>query len=114
MSLKGNAAGLEVIWQPVFAFQASPGRTQRAAYNRGPLSSGGADEDRTRDLLTASQALSQLSYSPTATYFIRLGLFSQAGFCGGPSKGPSQRGDLKPAERFLLYPAPVVLIFNFM
>ncbi len=26
---------------------------------------GGADEDRTRDLLTASQALSQLSYSPT-------------------------------------------------
>ena len=26
---------------------------------------GGAGEDRTRDLLTASQALSQLSYSPT-------------------------------------------------
>ncbi len=26
---------------------------------------GGADGDRTRDLLTASQALSQLSYSPT-------------------------------------------------
>ena len=27
--------------------------------------SGGADGDRTHDLLTASQALSQLSYSPT-------------------------------------------------
>jgi hypothetical protein len=26
---------------------------------------GGAGEDRTHDLLTASQALSQLSYSPT-------------------------------------------------
>ncbi len=26
---------------------------------------GGADGDRTHDLLTASQALSQLSYSPT-------------------------------------------------
>jgi hypothetical protein len=26
---------------------------------------GGADEDRTRDLLNAIQALSQLSYSPT-------------------------------------------------
>jgi hypothetical protein len=26
---------------------------------------GGADRDRTGDLLTASQALSQLSYSPT-------------------------------------------------
>ena len=29
---------------------------------------GGADGDRTHDLLTASQALSQLSYSPTEEY----------------------------------------------
>ncbi len=29
---------------------------------------GGADGDRTHDLLTASQALSQLSYSPTEDY----------------------------------------------
>ncbi len=29
---------------------------------------GGADGDRTRDLLTASQALSQLSYSPLNSY----------------------------------------------
>ena len=32
--------------------------------NRGETD-GGADQDRTGDLLTASQALSQLSYSPT-------------------------------------------------
>ena len=32
---------------------------------------GGADGDRTRDLLTASQALSQLSYSPTEVWLIR-------------------------------------------
>ncbi len=31
---------------------------------------GGADADRTRDLLNAIQALSQLSYSPTADGFI--------------------------------------------
>ena len=29
---------------------------------------GGADGDRTHDLLTASQALSQLSYSPTEEF----------------------------------------------
>jgi hypothetical protein len=33
---------------------------------------GGAGEDRTRDLLTASQALSQLSYSPTLMIFKEL------------------------------------------
>jgi hypothetical protein len=34
---------------------------------RGPaISIGGAERDRTVDLLTASQALSQLSYSPTS------------------------------------------------
>ncbi len=32
---------------------------------------GGAGGDRTRDLLTASQALSQLSYSPTLSILLR-------------------------------------------
>lgn len=32
---------------------------------------GGADEDRTRDLLLAKQALSQLSYSPKALKLYR-------------------------------------------
>ena len=36
--------------------------------------SGGADGDRTRDLLTASQALSQLSYSPNLPLIIKMAL----------------------------------------
>ncbi len=39
---------------------------------------GGADGDRTHDLLTASQALSQLSYSPTeGFYIIKKSVYSQ-------------------------------------
>ena len=45
---------------------------------------GGADGDRTRDLLTASQALSQLSYSPTGNNSTRaLGPQSSEPVCRG-------------------------------
>src|SRR5437867_1559410 len=44
---------------------------------------GGADGDRTRDLLTASQALSQLSYSPTSKETQTT-----------PTSGPVQDGDI--------------------
>ena len=52
---------------------------------------GGAGEDRTRDLLTASQALSQLSYSPTADNSTRHSMLSQASFYGWfrPHGGPA-------------------------
>ena len=42
---------------------------------------GGADEDRTRDLLTASQALSQLSYSPTRRKLAIFTPFFIGNFC---------------------------------
>src|SRR6266487_2670160 len=43
-----------------------PSRLSRGLQSHKPRGiNGGAGEDRTRDLLTASQALSQLSYSPT-------------------------------------------------
>ncbi len=42
---------------------------------------GGADEDRTRDLLLAKQALSQLSYSPKTLYdYSNLGAENQSFF----------------------------------
>jgi hypothetical protein len=51
---------------------------------------GGAGEDRTHDLLTASQALSQLSYSPTALKHTRHRHLSQAAQsgCQKPSLTP--------------------------
>ena len=39
-------------------------RSSHLSYRPGPQGAGGADRDRTDDLLIANQALSQLSYSP--------------------------------------------------
>ncbi len=45
---------------------------QRTVWQKDSGEYGGADEGRTRDLLHAMQALSQLSYSPSLQYvFIR-------------------------------------------
>jgi hypothetical protein len=51
-------------------------KTKKVLFRGRFLQIGGADEDRTRDLLHAMEALSQLSYSPN---LFRLKLF-QAGF----------------------------------
>ena len=48
-----------------------------APTRRGAPETGGADEDRTRDLLLAKQALSQLSYGPSGR---SLGLLAREGF----------------------------------
>ncbi len=86
-----------------FDFRSAPGEVvqtkQARAVSRKPVSDfiGGADRDRTDDLMTASHALSQLSYSPTA------------GQCGGSVtkrripvkrkglKSPRRGGDIAPA-----------------
>lgn len=44
------------------------------------LSNGGANEDRTRDLIVANDALSQLSYSPTAILLYHFNVKKQVKF----------------------------------
>ena len=71
------------------------GRAVFGVFPDNPDLFGGADGDRTRDLLTASQALSHLSYSPTALNHTRHKHFSQA------TRGlrPRRRGDHIPPPR---------------
>jgi hypothetical protein len=61
---------------------------------------GGAGEDRTRDLLTASQALSQLSYSPTFSIAVRLNLIDRRAQKDRRLPSPFQAESLLPDFHF--------------
>jgi hypothetical protein len=65
------------------------------------LRTGGADRDRTDDLLVANQALSQLSYSPACLDMVGLGRFElpTSRLSGVRSNQLSYRPSIRPSSR---------------